>query len=84
MSGNVVHKVVSILAAAVLTCHAIIGLISGSLKLKGGSVITFSNEPISFLGIVTIEVAVSLYVVWAFIICPEVKPEEEETGEGNA
>jgi hypothetical protein len=36
--------------------------------LKGGETIGFDAEPLSFLAIVAIEIAVSIYVVWAFLI----------------
>ncbi|WP_417657146.1 hypothetical protein [Pseudidiomarina aestuarii] len=64
-------KWVSLIASLVLMGHAFLGIISGELMLKGGETISFDVEPLSFLAIVAIEITVTLYVIWAFLIKKE-------------
>jgi hypothetical protein len=70
------HKLVSILAAIALCVHAFLGIYNGELMLKGGSDISLSSNPVSFVGIIIIEIAVSIYVIWAFVIKEEKKTKE--------
>ncbi len=46
--------------------------------LKGGETIEFDAEPLSFLAVVAIEIAVSIYVVWAFLIARDDSSNEKE------
>ncbi|MCH1918771.1 hypothetical protein L9G15_04925 [Shewanella sp. A3A] len=61
-------KWVSLIASVVLIGHAILGLIRGEILLEGGSTIEFQVEPIAFIALVSLEIAISTYVVWAFLI----------------
>lgn len=70
------HKFVSILAAIALFIHAFIGIYNGELLLKGDSDISLNSDPVSFVAIVVIEMAVAIYVVWAFVIKEEKTTEE--------
>ncbi|NQY19683.1 hypothetical protein [Alteromonas sp.] len=71
-------KWVSLIASIVLVGHATLGLINGELMLKGGETIEFDAEPLSFLAVVAIEIAVSIYVVWTFLIARDDSSNEKE------
>ena len=68
MYGGNINKIVSLLAAIALMAHAFAGLYFEEIILKGGSSISWDASPINFLLIVSIEILVSIYVVWVFLI----------------
>lgn len=74
MYGSNLNKIVSLLAALVLIAHAVVGLYFQEIYFKGGSSISWDTSPINFLLIVGIEITVSIYVVWVFLI----KSDEDE------
>mgnify|MGYP003650632972 CR=1 FL=1 len=69
-------NLVVILATIVLLVHALLGLVNGEIGLKGGTTLTWNAEPLSYLAIIAIEICVSAFVFWAYLIKKE--PEENE------
>lgn len=66
--SKVMQNIVVLVGTLFLLCHALYSIYTGSLSLKGGSDILFAARPVAFSLIAFIEIAVSIYVFWAFLI----------------
>lgn len=60
-------------ATCFLLAHAFAGIYFKEITLKGGSTISWDEAPINFLLIVCIEIGVSLFVFWAFLINKDIE-----------
>jgi hypothetical protein len=70
-------KAVAFLVSLAGIGHAVLGLLSGKITLRGGSEIVLKNEPLSFFIIITIELVASLYIFWAFFIAKDKESESD-------
>ncbi|MDM7861650.1 hypothetical protein QTP81_13700 [Alteromonas sp. ASW11-36] len=61
-------KYVTIVGAGALLAHAGLGIYNSKITLKGGTTLTFADDTVSFILLVLIEIVVSAYVFWAFVI----------------
>jgi hypothetical protein len=78
MEGKKVENFVVLVATCFLLAHAFAGIYFQEISLKGGSTMSWEKSPISFLLIVFIEISVSLFFFWAFLIKKDVKSDNPE------